>query len=73
MIVESEDPPIYEYKHTVQNFNLIGYGTVNIFLNDFSDDIKAQNTIKIPKVPHQTNMIKKISLNLYLWYEKAQY
>ncbi|CAD8088333.1 unnamed protein product [Paramecium sonneborni] len=74
IIVESEDPPIYEYKQIIQNFNLDGFSSVNILLTDFEyDNQNNQVHIKIPKIPHQTHLIKKISLTLFLWYNNALY
>ncbi|CAK79338.1 unnamed protein product (macronuclear) [Paramecium tetraurelia] len=74
IIVESEDPPIYEYKQVIQNFSLDGFSSINVLLSDF--DLENQNNqvhIQIPKIPHKTHLIKKISLTLFLWYNNALY
>ncbi|CAD8176333.1 unnamed protein product [Paramecium octaurelia] len=74
IIVESEDPPIYEYKQVIHNFNLDGFSSINVLLSDF--DLENQNNqvhIQIPKIPHKTHLIKKISLTLFLWYNNALY
>ncbi|CAK74623.1 unnamed protein product (macronuclear) [Paramecium tetraurelia] len=74
IIIESEDPPIYEYKQIIQNFCLDGFSSVNILLSDFQ--MVNQNNLmhfQIPKIPHKTHLIKKISLNLFLSYNDALY
>ncbi|CAD8164903.1 unnamed protein product [Paramecium pentaurelia] len=74
IIIESEDPPIYEYKQIIQNFSLDGFSSINVLLSDFQmENQNNQVYIQIPKIPHKTHLIKKISLNLFLWYNNALY
>ncbi|CAD8075128.1 unnamed protein product [Paramecium sonneborni] len=74
LIVESEDPPIYEHKQTIQNFILNGFSSINVLLTDFDNENQNnQMHIKIPKIPHKTHFFKKISLTLFLWYNNALY